>query len=93
MGINAAVIEMPTDVSINIGGSAYASSKIAQARMLEHLASENPDLFVVSVHPGILKTDMLATFDFKDGNHPPVDEGKHSSLDLPTAISATLLFS
>ncbi|KAL8745311.1 MAG: hypothetical protein Q9190_002545 [Brigantiaea leucoxantha] len=41
------------------GLSAYTSSKLAQVKILEHLAAENPGLFVASLHPGIVETDMF----------------------------------
>lgn len=42
------------------GSSAYVCSKIAQMKLLEYVAAEEAaDLFVVSVHPGVLMTDMV----------------------------------
>ena len=41
------------------GLSAYAGSKLAQAKVLEFLAAENPNIFVASVHPGMVDTDMF----------------------------------
>jgi NAD(P)-dependent dehydrogenase (short-subunit alcohol dehydrogenase family) len=54
--------------------SAYASAKIGVAKAMEYLQSENPDMRVVSVYPGVIRSDMsLATekaygveFDFDD---------------------------
>ena len=40
------------------GLSAYVTSKIAMMKMLEFLAAENPNLFVASVHPGRVDTEM-----------------------------------
>ena len=31
---------------------------MAQAKVVEFLAAENPDVFVASVHPGVVMTDM-----------------------------------
>ena len=40
------------------GGSAYASSKLGATKVFEYLQAENPDLRVISVHPGVLQTEM-----------------------------------
>ena len=32
---------------------------MAQLKLIEFLAAENPDIFIASVHPGIVMTDML----------------------------------
>ncbi|KAK8073685.1 NAD(P)-binding protein [Apiospora phragmitis] len=39
------------------GLSAYISSKLAQAKVYEFLAAENPGLFVATVNPGMVETD------------------------------------
>lgn len=57
------------------GLSAYLTSKIAAAKMLEFLAAENPSLFVASIHPGMIDTEMFR----KSGATPemlPTDSGK-----------------
>lgn len=41
------------------GLSAYISSKLAQVKFLEFLAAENPNVFVASVHPGMVETAMF----------------------------------
>jgi NAD(P)-dependent dehydrogenase (short-subunit alcohol dehydrogenase family) len=41
------------------GLSAYVSSKLAQVKFLEFLAAENPNIFVASMHPGMVETDMF----------------------------------
>jgi len=41
------------------GLSAYQSSKVAQAKVLEFLAAENPNLFVANLHPGMIETDVF----------------------------------
>ena len=53
------MITVPVSSPIVMGMSAYNCSKIAQVRLLEYVSAENPDLFVVSVHPGVIDTDML----------------------------------
>ncbi|KZF23427.1 NAD(P)-binding protein, partial [Xylona heveae TC161] len=42
------------------GFSAYSSSKIAVSRVIEYLQAETPDATVLSIHPGVVKTDMSA---------------------------------
>jgi NAD(P)-dependent dehydrogenase (short-subunit alcohol dehydrogenase family) len=41
------------------GLSAYISSKLAQVKFLELLAAENPNIFVASVHPGMIETPLF----------------------------------
>ena len=77
-------------MSVNNGGSAYGSSKIAQVKMLEHLATENPELFVASVHPGVFPTDMAAGLDMDESNIP-VDDRKSNHFCLPVKIWANKL--
>ncbi|KAK4504699.1 hypothetical protein PRZ48_002660 [Zasmidium cellare] len=56
----------PTFISLNTGAahnvfpnySAYSASKIGQGQLIAHLAAENPDVRVVSMHPGVLGTEM-----------------------------------
>jgi NAD(P)-dependent dehydrogenase (short-subunit alcohol dehydrogenase family) len=58
------------------GISAYISSKLAQVKLLEFLAAEHPNIFVASVHPGMIVTDIFN----KSGATPdmlPMDTSKH----------------
>ena len=41
------------------GLSAYAGSKLAQVKVLEFLTVDNSDVFVVSLHPGMVDMDMF----------------------------------
>ncbi|KAF2678078.1 NAD(P)-binding protein [Lentithecium fluviatile CBS 122367] len=41
------------------GLASYMSSKVAQAKLVEYLAAENPEVLFVSVHPGVVDTGML----------------------------------
>lgn len=41
------------------GLSAYISSKLAQVKLLEFVTAENPNVFVATVHPGIVDTAMF----------------------------------
>ena len=56
------------------GLSAYISSKLAQVKMLEFLAAENPNLFVASMHPGMVETDIFTKSGAK-AEHLPMDKG------------------
>lgn len=60
VGINANMISLSATHPMAHGSSAYVCSKIAQMKLLEYVAAEEAaDLFVVSVHPGVLMTDMV----------------------------------
>ena len=83
IGVNANMITMEPSHPAVSGVSAYSCSKIAQVRLLEHVAAENPDVFVVSAHPGIVPTDMASSSGKKvlippefidDGKRPPCGE-------------------
>lgn len=79
------------------GMSGYNASKIAQIKVIEYLAAEQPALFVASVHPGICDTAVLA----KSGAKPdqvPLDQSKQflaklsigpfsSSFSLPVHVA------
>lgn len=56
------------------GLSAYISSKIAQAKFLEFLAADNPDVFIATLNPGMVETDNF----YRTGASPenlPMDDG------------------
>lgn len=59
VGISANAVTLPASNPVMSGHSAYTSSKFAQIRLLENVAAENPDVFVASVHPGVVESDML----------------------------------
>ncbi|KAL8921430.1 MAG: hypothetical protein Q9208_005756 [Pyrenodesmia sp. 3 TL-2023] len=76
IGINACIVQLPAGVGPTTGNSAYTSSKIAQLKVMEFLAAENPQVFVASVHPGIVVTPMtLEHWDGKGGMKE--DRGLH----------------
>lgn len=56
------------------GLSAYIGSKLAQVQFLEILAAENPNVFVASVHPGMVETSLFRKSGAKD-EALPIDEG------------------
>lgn len=72
LGVSAGSVCLPPGE--RPGGSAYNTSKLAQVRALECLAGECPDLHVVNVHPGIVKTQLVEKF--PEG--VPLDDGKYS---------------
>lgn len=60
----AAILGMTTGTSglppaMLPGLSAYISSKLAQVKFLESLAVENPNVFVVSAHQGMVETSVF----------------------------------
>jgi NAD(P)-dependent dehydrogenase (short-subunit alcohol dehydrogenase family) len=57
----------PTFISLNTGAahagvfptmSGYAASKTGQAMLITYLQAENPDVRIVSMHPGVIETEM-----------------------------------
>ena len=57
----------PVFIAVNTGAahagiyptfSSYGSSKIASAQLVSFLQTENPDVRVVSMHPGVIETEM-----------------------------------
>lgn len=79
IGVNANIITVPASNPIAMGTSAYVCSKIAQMKLLEYVSAENPDLFVVSVHPGAVDTDMLRSSGLASKVDPSfLDDGKSS---------------
>ena len=57
ISVNAAGAVLPA--SIGAGLTGYMTSKIAAAKLIEYLAHEHPHLFVYSVHPGVIDTNLL----------------------------------
>ena len=56
------------------GLSAYIGSKLALVKFLEFIAAENPNLFVASVHPGLVETDVFRKSGAK-ADAMPMDNG------------------
>ena len=79
VGINANMISLPVASVPAAGASAYNCSKVAQAKLLEYVAAEHEDVFVASVHPGCVESDMLTQSGI---DVPPewLDDGRVSSL-------------
>ncbi|EPE26891.1 NAD(P)-binding Rossmann-fold containing protein [Glarea lozoyensis ATCC 20868] len=58
----AAFLGVVSDVSLIpaaylVGLSSYVASKLAQAKVFEFLAAENPTVFVATLNPGMIETD------------------------------------
>ena len=70
---SAATISVPNTTPISIGSSAYIASKMAQLKLIEHIAAENTDIIAVSVHPGAIETKLLEVF---EANVPHLDDGE-----------------
>jgi short-subunit dehydrogenase len=67
--------------------SAYLSSKVAQVKVMEFLAAENPELFICSVHPGMVDTNILRGSG-ADPKQLPMDTGKYFlNLRSQTSVS------
>lgn len=93
VGISANLMTVPASSPFAAGASAYCCSKFAQAKMLEYLAVEHPDVFVVSAHPGCVMTDMLRA-SLMQLDPAMLDDGISSSslsllLLLPTYLNIT----
>lgn len=73
LGVTAGALCFPP--ASTPGLSAYLTSKMAMSKILEFLAVENPSLFVASVHPGMVDTEIFQ----KSGAKPemlPMDSRK-----------------
>jgi len=86
IGITAGSLQMPPILPFNQGRSAYNSSKIAQVKLLENLAAENPDIFVASVHPGVVMTEMAKEASAHT-QAVPIDDSK----SIPLSFAVVLL--
>jgi NAD(P)-dependent dehydrogenase (short-subunit alcohol dehydrogenase family) len=63
------------------GMSSYNASKLAQVKLVEYLAAEEPTVFAAAVHPGIHDTAVLA----KSGAKPdqvPLDKSEFDSMSI-----------
>jgi hypothetical protein len=55
--------------------SSYNASNLAQIKVVEYLAAEQPNIFAASVHPGIHDTAVLANSGAKP-DQVPLDNSK-----------------
>ena len=73
LGVTAGALVFPPQVISGL--SAYLVSKIAVAKTLEYLAAENPNLFVASVHPGMIESTIFNKSGAK-AEELPMDSGE-----------------
>lgn len=57
IGINSLIAHMPAS-EVEMAPASYATSKIAQAKLYEYVAAENPRMRCYSIHPGVVKSEM-----------------------------------
>jgi NAD(P)-dependent dehydrogenase (short-subunit alcohol dehydrogenase family) len=55
------------------GHSSYHTSKLAAAKLFDYVHYENPDLFVLNIHPGAIDTAMNKK-SLAAGNQLPLDQ-------------------
>ncbi|KAJ9615597.1 hypothetical protein H2200_001672 [Cladophialophora chaetospira] len=67
VNISTAAAHFPTAGVRNL--SAYSSSKLGALKIFEFVAAENPELHVVSIQPGVIKSEINT----KHGELPPMD--------------------
>ncbi|KAI8958551.1 short chain dehydrogenase [Daldinia sp. FL1419] len=57
LALNTGVVALP---SVALPGlSAYVASKLAETKIIEFLASEEPNIFSATVHPGLIESDIF----------------------------------
>jgi NAD(P)-dependent dehydrogenase (short-subunit alcohol dehydrogenase family) len=57
------------------GYSSYHTLKLAAAKLFDYVHYENPDLFVLNIHPGAIDTAMNKK-SLAAGNQLPLDQRK-----------------
>jgi NADP-dependent 3-hydroxy acid dehydrogenase YdfG len=67
------------------GMSSYAASKLAAAKVYEYLHHEHPNLFVLNVHPGTIKTTMSDKA-LAPGAVFPYDHSECKRISLTSAV-------
>ncbi|KAJ5662171.1 uncharacterized protein N7477_009787 [Penicillium maclennaniae] len=81
VALTAAVV-FPAARLVNL--SAYISSKLTLIKLMEFLAAENPTVFAVALHPGMVDTSILRSSG-ADPSKLPID-----SVDLPAEFMVWL---
>lgn len=71
LGLTSGITPLPA--TYLVGVSAYVSSKLAKTKIYEYLAAENPGIFIASVHPGFVLTDIFST-NGASPNEVPMDD-------------------
>jgi NAD(P)-dependent dehydrogenase (short-subunit alcohol dehydrogenase family) len=78
-GPNAALLNISSSVAhvpYYPGYSSYASSKLAAAKAFEYIQKENPTIRVISIHPGVVLTEMQEKSAKALGMPPRFDDSK-----------------
>ncbi|KAI1660194.1 hypothetical protein F4813DRAFT_316262 [Daldinia decipiens] len=57
LGLNTGTMVFP--IVILPGLSAYIASKLAETKIIEFLAAEQPNVFAATVHPGLIESDIF----------------------------------
>lgn len=68
-----AVVVFPAAQLVNLSG--YITSKLAVIKLMEFLAAENPNVFAVALHPGMIETKIFRGSG-ADPSKLPMDTGK-----------------
>lgn len=63
------------------GMAAYAVSKIAASKLMDYFGMENPNVRVMTVHPGVLKSPMNDK-SMEAGFVLPYDDGEFHTFSL-----------
>ncbi len=79
--VSAAVVLPPMP-----GMAAYTASKAAVVKLAECFAAENPHVRVVSVHPGLVHTDMASELE-SHGIKFPYDDRGRATFSLPAQFA------
>lgn len=80
LGVTAGAMALPTKQVAGLSG--YLVSKLAQMKIMEYLAVENPNLFTASMHPGMVDTLIFR----RSGATPdmlPMDTGQCNTFPPP----------
>jgi short-subunit dehydrogenase len=89
LGVTTGTAALPT--SMFPGLSAYIGSKFALIKFLEFLASENPNVFVASLHPGMVETETFKASGAK-AEALPMDTGEsHLSLTIQVVLTHAII--
>lgn len=70
------VVSSTPPMALMPGFSGYSASKLAQARMVEAFAAENPNIVAFNVNPGMIQSAMWEKSGV-DASIMPMDAGKY----------------
>jgi NAD(P)-dependent dehydrogenase (short-subunit alcohol dehydrogenase family) len=81
-----AVVVFPAAQLVNLSG--YITSKLAVIKFMEFLAAENPNVFAVALHPGMIETKIFRGSG-ADPSKLPMDSGKRCHLTRGCVLKLT----